>query len=183
MVFKHLVGLGVAKKLLEKTQDPRFVDRVILKYACDLALRIVSAVEFPCLGGLEKFRIGSAICESKRDGKGHFSAGQHSTPVGVFLAETNLNSVNGFVVEHHRHQDQSQGLGIAACFGTVPEKLRIIREFFFQRLSIDDFPEMFTDGRSERVLTGTCVGRSDRRLLDEFIRSTSGIAEQNTHDR
>ena len=98
LVFKHLVGLGVAKKLLEKTQDPWFVDRIILKYACDLALRIVSAVEFPCLGGLEKFRIGSAICERKSDGKGHFSAGQHSTPVGVLFAQTNLNSVNGFVV-------------------------------------------------------------------------------------
>ena len=98
LVLKHFMGLGVAKKLLEKTQDPWFVYRVILKYACDLELRIVSAVEFPRLGCLEKCRVGSAIGESKRDGKGHFSARQHSTPVGVFLAETNLNSVNGFVV-------------------------------------------------------------------------------------
>ena len=98
MVLEHFMGLGVAKKLLEKTQNPWFVDRVILKYACDLELCIASAVEFPRLGCLEKCRIGSSIGERKRDGKGHFSARQHSTPVGVFLAESNLNSVNGFVV-------------------------------------------------------------------------------------
>ena len=123
LILEDFVGLRVAKKLLKKTQNPWLVNRVILKDAFNLLPNIGAAVQPPRTGGLQQLRIGSAIRQSKSNGERHFRTRQHSTTMSICFAQTNLNSVDGFVVQHHRHKNQPHGLGIPTFPRCLSEQL------------------------------------------------------------
>ena len=61
LILEDFVGLSVAKKLLEESQNPGFGNRLILKDTANLHLCGRGATQLPCSGGLKKVRIRSTI--------------------------------------------------------------------------------------------------------------------------
>ncbi|MGV2341642.1 MAG UNVERIFIED_CONTAM: hypothetical protein LVR18_49300 [Planctomycetaceae bacterium] len=55
--------------------------------------------------------------------------------------EANFDSVNGFMVQHHRHQHKPQGFGIATLRWPSCEECLVIADLFFQGLAADNLPE------------------------------------------